>query len=185
MTDFIIIHGTKGSPDENWFPWLKKSLEDDGHNVIVPTFPTPEDQDVDNWLDIFEDNLTNDPSNTVLIGHSIGATLMLNALFGAESAFKASIFVAPVLDKINNDEYDALNETFTSVEFDWEDIMAHAGKTHIFYGEGDPYVPKEQAVELQRHLETKLTIIPRGGHLNSEAGWTEFPHLLALINEFL
>ncbi len=178
--NFMIIHGTKGTPQSNWFPWLKDALEDLGHNVVVPEFPTPKDQDVDNWLDVFDDNIE-DPANTVLIGHSIGATLLFNALFGAEEAFKATFFVAPVLENIGKPEYDKLNQSFYDIEFDWQDIKSHAGAVHILYGESDPYIPKSQVEALERHLKTRMTVIPRGGHLNSEAGFTEFPDILKMI----
>ena len=41
MANIFIIHGTEGYPEENWFPWLKKELEQKGHIVFVPQFPTP------------------------------------------------------------------------------------------------------------------------------------------------
>ena len=41
MKNVIIIHGTEGYPEENWFPWLKKNLEERGYNVTVPQFPSP------------------------------------------------------------------------------------------------------------------------------------------------
>jgi hypothetical protein len=36
MKTAIIIHGTGGSPDENWFPWMKTQLEEQGYRVFVP-----------------------------------------------------------------------------------------------------------------------------------------------------
>ena len=43
MKKVVIIHGANGSPEENWFPWLKKELETKGIEVIIPQFPGGKD----------------------------------------------------------------------------------------------------------------------------------------------
>jgi hypothetical protein len=42
MKKFVIIHGTKGSPEGNWFPWLADFLRQQHAEVVVPRMPTPE-----------------------------------------------------------------------------------------------------------------------------------------------
>ena len=36
--DFVIVHGSYGSPFENWFSWLFQKLEAKGFKVLVPQF---------------------------------------------------------------------------------------------------------------------------------------------------
>lgn len=48
-TKFVIIHGSYGNPTENWFPGLAKSLRNEGSEVLIPIFPTPEGQTLFNW----------------------------------------------------------------------------------------------------------------------------------------
>ncbi len=36
MKTAIILHGTLGSPDGNWFQWLKEQLEEKGFMVWLP-----------------------------------------------------------------------------------------------------------------------------------------------------
>lgn len=48
----IIVHGAYGHPQENWFDWLKKELENMAVPCHVPPLPTPENQGLDQWLEI-------------------------------------------------------------------------------------------------------------------------------------
>ena len=43
---FVILHGTEGSPDVNWFPWLSAELERLGQKTIIPVLPTPDGENV-------------------------------------------------------------------------------------------------------------------------------------------
>ena len=67
MDNIIVIHGSFGKADSNWFPWLKNSLPS---RVIVPQFPVGVGkQSYDSWqqvLDIYHKKgmITND---TILI----------------------------------------------------------------------------------------------------------------------
>lgn len=39
MNNYIIIYSSFGSKDGNWFPWLKKELENRNLSVEVPQMP--------------------------------------------------------------------------------------------------------------------------------------------------
>ncbi|MCL2338837.1 MAG: alpha/beta hydrolase [Proteobacteria bacterium] len=205
--DIIILHGTGGSPDGNWFPWLKNKLTArPGHNVYVPRMPTPDGQSVDIWRAALAAQVpqpfANDPSprlrvtgamggkpqpleklmgGGILIGHSCGATFMLHLLEKLNAPVAQSIFVSGFIDKLGNEFFDTLNETFVNHEFDWEKIKKNTGKITLFYGDNDPYVPPAAARKLADNLGTPLTVIPNGGHLNAEFGYTEFPKILEVI----
>ncbi|MDP3988435.1 MAG: hypothetical protein Q8P80_04820 [Candidatus Levybacteria bacterium] len=51
---FVIFHGAYGNPEENWFPQLKEELEALGQKVVVPKFPTPQNQNLESWMKVFE-----------------------------------------------------------------------------------------------------------------------------------
>ena len=52
MNNYIILHGSFGSKDGNWFPWLKEQLEEKNLKVDVPQMPVGVgSQNFDNWSD--------------------------------------------------------------------------------------------------------------------------------------
>ena len=36
----LLVHGSFGSPFVNWFPYLRKEIEERGLEVYTPDFPT-------------------------------------------------------------------------------------------------------------------------------------------------
>ena len=55
MFDYVIVHGSYGSPFENWFPWLYEKLTAEGKNVLVPQFPCgAKIQNYDNWKRVLD-----------------------------------------------------------------------------------------------------------------------------------
>jgi predicted alpha/beta hydrolase family esterase len=183
MKKFIIIHGTKGFPEGNWFLWLAESLQRQNAEVVIPRMPTPEGQSLVNWLSAFSRQVGVVNEDTTIIGHSLGATFLLRILERQKAPVAQSIFVAGVIDKIGIIEYDQLNSTFIEPAYDWVTIQKNAGRVVCLSGEGDPYVPSWQGQELAAKLGVRNHIVPRGGHLNAEFGYTSFPELLSLLNQ--
>jgi len=183
----VIFHGTAGSPEGNWFPWLKAELEKLGHEVFVPKLPTPENQSVESWCEALREQV---PfifgKDTILVGHSLGATLIAEILSQPrKEPVKASFFVSGFLSDIDNEWYDKQNYEFTRYPFDWDQVKKTMGNVYLLHGSDDPYVRRELAEELSEKLGVKPDYIENGGHLNSESGYTEFPYLLGLIKKEL
>ncbi len=172
----IIIHGTKGSPQGNWFSWFSNKLREKGHQVLVPQMPTPQGQNLDSWFYAFDSIALE--QNTILIGHSIGAAFVLHALEKLEIAIRAAILVAPFMAKLGLQEYDALNEGFIEWPADGSLIRKKAKDFSCFAGDNDPYVPLHLSREVADRLGVKLQIVENGGHLNAESGYIQFPLLL-------
>lgn len=174
----LILHGTMGRPEGNWFPWVKKALEQRGWAVDIPTLPTPEGQSYTQWknaLRAFEYDL--------IIGHSCGGSFALRLLQDNLIHPAQLILVCPVAGKIGNAEYDTLNESFITPAFDWAKIKKAPTKITLLSGDNDPYVPIQQPQKIAHELDIPLHLIPDGGHLNEESGFKSFPDLLDYIHE--
>lgn len=179
---FIILHGTYGYPNENWFSWLAQKLTALGHKVVVPQFPTPENQTLDEWKRVFDTKIGDLTSDSVLIGHSTGAIFVPNLLNDSSCKIAGAFMVAGFWGEIGHEVFDPLNRSFLSRAIDWKKVRANAAVIRLFGSDNDPYVPREKTDQLAKLLSTKTDLVPGAGHFNSAAGYTEFPYLLAEIS---
>lgn len=79
MKNAVILHGVGGNSQLHWYPKLEKELKELGYKVWNPNLPDFDKPDpgkvvpflLDSWDFSYE---------TVLIGHSAGATISLHLL---------------------------------------------------------------------------------------------------------
>ena len=178
MSTIFIIHGYAGYSKENWFPWLEKELTQLGHQVIVPNFPDPSYPQLSIWLEYFATFKKNLDQDAMIIGHSLGGAFLLRLL--EQYRFKAAFLVASVSGPIGH-PVDALIANFTHQPFSWTTIRDNCPNFQVFHSDNDPYIPLAQAEILAQKLNTAVTLVKNGGHLNSPAGYKEFPLLLEKV----
>lgn len=175
MAVIYIIHGAYGNPQENWFPWLKDSLEKEGHEVILPSFPTPENQSLREWYKILSSSDI-ERDDIIFVGHSLGPAFILHLL--EKSKAKAAFLVAGFISPLSNPQFDSINETFIEEGFDWNRIRNHCENFFVYHSDNDPYVSLDHAYELADKLGVKPKIIKHAGHFNRNAGYMKFEILL-------
>jgi len=181
----VIIHGAYGSPQENWFPWLKKELEKLNYEVIIPQFPTPKGQSLKNWLGILNKAVKNWNQDLIFVAHSLGPALVLKKIEELKKPIKAAFLVAGFIGKLDLKELDSLNANFFEKGFDWKKIKKNCQKFFVYNSDNDPYVPLAKGRKLAKNLGVKLNIIHNGGHLNSAAGYNQFSRVLEDIKKLL
>lgn len=174
----IIVHGSYGNPNENWFPWLREELEKIGYKVFVPAFPTPKNQKLEVWMEIFDKYKKELDENSILVGHSIGCAFILGILERIKVKINAVFLVAGFLGPLGNDFYDSISKTFTQKEFDWEKIKNNCDKFFVYHADNDPHIPLEKGQEMAKNLGSKLIIVKNAGHFNEKYGYKKFDILL-------
>lgn len=180
---FVIVHGAYGSPDENWFPWLKQELIQLGNQVIVPRFPTPEGQNLQKWLEILDKEVGDFTSDLVMIGHSLGPAFILSKLELLKKPIKACFFASPFTGKLGLSDFDSINGEFTEKTFDWGKIRANCKEFYIYSSDNDPYVPMQKGKDIAKKVGAHFNVIHDGGHINASAGFTKFDQLLGDIKK--
>jgi len=185
MANIIIIHCTRGSPDSHWLPWLKEELGKSGHDIIIPKFPTPDGQNLGNWLEAFmpyEKYLTD---GSILIGHSIGCAFALNLIERTDANLEACFLVAGFIEDLENSTFTPLNHTFYENGFDWTKIRTSCKNFYIYGSDNDPHVSLRNIHSLSSKLGTKEIIVNNAGHFNTASGYVQFPLLLEDIKKHL
>jgi len=185
MQNVIIIHGAYGNPEENWFPWLREELEDLRCRVLVPKFPTPEGQNLDNWLAVFEEYKKYIDEDTIVIGHSLGPAFILSVLEDVKVPIKLAVMVAGFVGVLGNPDFDEINGTFTEKDFNWDVIRTNCRDFLVYASDNDPYVPLEKGEYLAERLGGELQITPEAGHFNEAAGYMGFEELLEKIRFYI
>lgn len=179
MKNAIILHGTGDGPDKYWFPWLKKELEARGYEVWLPALPNAEFPNLKDWLPfILENGKFND--ETILIGHSAGAQIILSVLENIQARVKKTILVSGYAKAIRKD---AEAEKDSGI-FNWEAIKDKSEEFIFINSDNDPWTcDDKQGKIMQDHLGGRL-IIRHDGHMGSTTyhqPYKEFPLLLELI----
>lgn len=199
IMQYIIFHGSFGNTNENWFPWLKTTLETKGEKVILEQFPCEDydsikdenfickNQNLDNWLNHFKVNVLtkiNFKDDIVLIGHSIAPAFILRIVEKFNIKVKKAIFVSPFLDFVSTDlwQYTLVNSTFLEKPFDFKKINSLIEKSVVFYGDNDPYISDIKTfLNFANKVNAKTICVHNGGHLSASFGFTEFPQILREI----
>ncbi len=183
MKNYLLIHGSFGSPFVNWFPYLRKELENKEKIVYTPDFPTGVGyQTYENWeklLKCYVDfGILNE--NTIIFAHSIAPIFICKFLVKNKITVKRLVFVCGFNNYLGIDEeYDAVNKSmyFNNLK----DIKKYCKDIVCFYTKNDPYVKYEKEKEFADTIADKQVIIEDGGHLNTDSGYQEFKDLLKYI----
>lgn len=184
--NYIILHGTLGNPDGNWFPWLASELQQHGHRVILPQLPTPEGQSPENWKTVIREsvNALGGPDlQTVIVAHSMSCLSACQYISELRSPIGAGFFVAGFAKKLIGipDPYPALNDPFSEYPIDWKRVRKNITHICCIASENDPYVSLPISHDFAAKLGVLCTVLPEAGHFTTASGFTEFPLLLQKI----
>jgi predicted alpha/beta hydrolase family esterase len=187
---FVIFHGSLGYKDGNWFPDLKKKLEDMGQEVFCPQYPVDDykkltrnkktKQNLNSWMTTFEKEVLPylSPNKKIcFVGHSLGNLFILHVLSKYKTKLDCAIFVSPCLDKLGLIpwQYDLVNTSFYKTDFDFEELVKLVPTSYVLYSDNDPYIEPRRALHFARVMESSTIFIKHAGHLNAEVNLNEFP----------
>ena len=184
--NFLILHGTLGSPDGNWFPWLAGELEKSGHQTLRPQLPTPDGQSPESWMQVISDSvekLGGVGDNIVIIAHSMSPMAVCHYLATRNTPIRACYFVSGFAQEVPDAEepFATLNPPFCNTHLDWNLVRRSCRQFICFASDNDPYIPFPILQDFAQKLSAEFIVVPGGGHLNAVSGFTQFPLLINKI----
>src|SRR3989344_194754 len=183
MKRVFIIHGWSGFPEECWFPWLKKELENNGFEVQVPAMPNTDEPRIEEWVPFLEKLVGEPDENTYLIGHSIGCQAILRYLGDLKEDAKIGgvVFVAGWIKKLIGvyDENEIeIARPWVETPIDFESVKNHTKNIVAVFSDDDEFVSLDNLDAFKEKLGARTLIEHGKGHFSQETGIKELPVVL-------
>jgi hypothetical protein len=188
----FIVHGWDGYPEEGWFPWLKKELENKGFEVFVPQMPKPEEPRIYNWVPALAEAVGQADGETYFVGHSMGCQTIVRYLETLPVGVKVggAVFVSGFFKELTNigddeeigaEEAKEVADHWLKTPIDWDKVTNHLDKNVAIFSDDDPYVPASNQTDFKDKLGSEIIVEHAKGHFSGSEGVTELPVVLDSI----
>ena len=178
----FIVHGWDGYPDEGWFPWLKKELEQKGFQVQVPAMPESNAPKMSVWVSSLSKIVGNPDENIFFVGHSIGCQTVLRYLenLPVDKKVGGAVFVAGwfTLMNLKTDEEKEIAKPWLDTPIDFEKVKQHTKKFFAVFSDNDDVVPINNKEMFEQRLDAKTSIEHGKGHFSGGDKIIQLPIVL-------
>ena len=177
MTRVILIHGWEGDPHQEWRPWLKSILENEGIEVIVPGMPDTLHPQMAPWVEKISETVGESGDQTYLVGHSLGCIAILRYLdsVNASVAIEGAVLVAGFGKNLHYSGYKGELDSFFSSPLDWERIRGNCLRFVSIHSDNDTFVDISNSKLFKEKLGAESLIEHNMGHFSGSDGILELP----------
>lgn len=188
MKQVFIVHRWGGSPEADWYPWLKSELEKKGFTVTVIKMPIPHTPEIKRWVETLRKTVKTPSINTYLIGHSIGCQTILRYLESLpnNTEIGGALFVAGWFKvtpaSISSAKDQKIAKPWLENQPSLEKVRSHVKKMIAILSDDDPYVPLIENKQEFERLGAKVIVEHDKGHYDEDTNCHELPSgLYALL----
>ena len=163
MKRAFIVHGWTGKPDEAWFPWLKKELENKGYEVHTPSMPNTNYPEISSWVNYLSEVVGEPDEETYFVGHSIGCQTIMRyaASLNDGSKIGGIVFVAGFFnlyaDDYDQEEHDTA-KPWLETPIDTDKVKRICPKITAIFSDNDPDVPLSDSEIFKERLGAKIIV---------------------------
>ena len=181
----FIIHRWDGNPEGDWYTSVKKDLEKQGFDVIVPSMPETSAPNIDAWVGHLKKIVKSVDEDTFFIGHSIGCQTILRYLATLPQCKVGGIvFVAGwfTLQGLEDEVSAKIAKPWLTIPIDFKKVKEKTENITVFLSDNDPFVNLEENKSLyKKNLNAKVIIKKGMGHFTKDEGTTTLPEVVSEI----
>lgn len=191
MARIIIVHRWQGDPRGDWYPWLKKELEAQGHSVSIPAMPDPNHPNIHTWIAALAKATGKVDEKTFFVGHSIGCQTILRYLAHVPNQGVAGgiVLVAPWTklspESFESEEDRTIMRPWLEMPIPWDLLRVHAKKVVCFFSDNDPFVYAEEGKLFKQKLNAEIFIEKNKGHYTADDGCMRVPSVLEQLEKMI
>lgn len=177
----IIVHCWEGNSNYCWYPAVKKELEEQGFEVIVPNMPDTLNPKMKDWVPYLREIVGTPSQDIILVGHSIGSVTILRYLETLSEGEKVGgvVLVAGFTDNLG---YQELSNFFTT-PLDFARIKSKSDNFIFINSDNDQFVDLKHGGKLRKEIGGKLIVKHAMKHFSQEDGCTDLPDVTQAILE--
>jgi predicted alpha/beta hydrolase family esterase len=186
MKRVFIVHGWGGNPEEAFFPWLKKELEEKGFRVIAPSMPDTENPKIDSWVSFLKESVGDVDKDTYFVGHSIGCQTVLRFLESLEKGEVGGVVLVAGWVHLTPETYEdegdeEIAKPWIETPLEWEKIKSHCKRFVAIHSDNDPYVPLKDGDIFKERLGAGVIVEHDKKHFSGEGEVKELPSALESV----
>lgn len=182
--NILLIHGFNGIP--KIFYYLKKELETQGYNVIIPEFPIREKINLNAYfkvIDMYQEIINED---LIAIAHSLGNPMFIKYICKNNLKIGLYISLAGFAKSFYVEGKDVLNKVIEPLTIETEEkikIINLINEKYSIYSDNDHIVPFKILKEYSLAINSKPIFISGIGHMGKKSGLEELPEVIKIIQQ--
>lgn len=172
---FFNLPGYGNSDEDHWQTYFEKKL-DNCFRIEQKSWTAPT---CDDWIEKIESDLIDeDLSQVVLITHSLGGIALLHWLSKYKRVLKGAFIVAP--PDLERPFRDFNLDSFTPIP---REVLTFPSM--VVCSSNDHWMTLDRSKEFSEIWGAELKIIEKAGHINPDAGYTDWEEGLSIFDGFL
>jgi len=185
MKRAFLVHGWDGSPNKDWFPWLRNELETRGFSVTAPQLPNPLTPKIETWVPFLANLVGTVDWETFFIGHSMGCQTILRFLqtLPSEQVAGGVVLVAGFTGSLTGltEDEKPVARPWAETPLDLDAVKSRAKHFAAVFSDDDQWVPLDLNRKIfAEKLGAEIVVEHAKGHLNV----TELPVILDLLEKW-